>query len=504
MRYAIIGVLSAALGVSAAAAPAPPAGASGPIVIKKLGYPRTAFHRPALKSVDDMRRMFLSKGPDVRAALSQLTTEEYAGTYEDLARAAQEAEVVVEEFGAADKNIPLMAVRDKRTRKPRIIRNVVWGGPEPFKVFRFKYRAAGQDWTVHVPIACGNFWITGAPVPVEYHPKVQVSAPGVCVTQSVPVTVTVADPRPGTKVTLSLGGRSVDSFDAVAGSSTRTLPGLREARSYELTATLDGAAPASASFAVRPCPPTCESVTAAPSPVRRGKPFAITVVGRVHPDVSARITSVSAEIQPGAQKVDGFTESGAGFTREGVVVRKAGTYTISATVTDDLGQSSTGVCQTTLEVTKPPLVPFGAAFVGKERLARTEFDDRTFAQPIGRCAALMGIEAGLLKELGDTAELQLSLGGKFNLRDSENSSLFADLAIERVLSKGFVGGGLSFWDITKSDTRSLAALVQGGVDLNQTGSVQFVVEGRLPFDEFDDLDNNYQFWGGLRIRPARK
>jgi hypothetical protein len=26
----------------------------------------------------------------------------------------------------------------------------------------------------------------------------------------------------------------------------------------------------------------------------------------------------------------------------------------------------------------------------------------------------------------------------------------------------------------------------------------FTVEGRLFFDEFDNIDNNYQFWAGLR------
>ena len=26
----------------------------------------------------------------------------------------------------------------------------------------------------------------------------------------------------------------------------------------------------------------------------------------------------------------------------------------------------------------------------------------------------------------------------------------------------------------------------------------FVIEGRLFFDELDNIDNNYQFWGGLR------
>jgi hypothetical protein len=30
--------------------------------------------------------------------------------------------------------------------------------------------------------------------------------------------------------------------------------------------------------------------------------------------------------------------------------------------------------------------------------------------------------------------------------------------------------------------------------------VYFIGEGRLFTDHFDDLSNNYQFWGGIRVR----
>jgi hypothetical protein len=30
-----------------------------------------------------------------------------------------------------------------------------------------------------------------------------------------------------------------------------------------------------------------------------------------------------------------------------------------------------------------------------------------------------------------------------------------------------------------------------------------MAEGRLPFEDLDDIDNNYQVWGGLRLRPGK-
>ena len=59
---------------------------------------------------------------------------------------------------------------------------------------------------------------------------------------------------------------------------------------------------------------------------------------------------------------------------------------------------------------------FVAGFVGKERLVQDEFSG-------GRCAALIGGKVGILPPLGEHAEIELSVGGKLNLRDNDNSSI---------------------------------------------------------------------------------
>ena len=82
--------------------------------------------------------------------------------------------------------------------------------------------------------------------------------------------------------------------------------------------------------------------------------------------------------------------------------------------------------------------------------------------------------------IAKNTELEAAFGVKFNLRDSENTSIFGDVAVNRILGKAFLGGGLSAWDLTESDTRSIALLLQGGVDLTSNGKVQLAAQSARP------------------------
>ena len=104
-------------------------------------------------------------------------------------------------------------------------------------------------------------------------------------------------------------------------------------------------------------------------------------------------------------------------------------------------------------------------------------------------------------ELVSMPNLELSIGGKINADDGDNSSIYADVAIDAVFSGGFFGGaGISFWDLTEEDTRNVDLLIHGGFNLASEGRVQAIIEGRAPFKEFDDIENNYILWGGVRFR----
>jgi hypothetical protein len=70
-----------------------------------------------------------------------------------------------------------------------------------------------------------------------------------------------------------------------------------------------------------------------------------------------------------------------------------------------------------------------------------------------------------------------------------------------VAGGSFPGGGLSFWDITHSDTFTPALMLRFGAPLgtHPAHPVYFVGEGRLFLKELDDVSNNYQFWAGVRV-----
>ena len=140
---------------------------------------------------------------------------------------------------------------------------------------------------------------------------------------------------------------------------------------------------------------------------------------------------------------------------------------------------------------------FIGGFVGKERLVQSE-DDIDFN---ALCSALIGAKVGYLPRLSESLQAEISVGFKLNLEEGDDSSVFIDAALNGYFSGGFVGGGVSFWDLTEEDTRAVALLVQLGFDLAPEQRWQLVVEGRIPFDRFDDIENNYQFWGGIRFRP---
>lgn len=137
---------------------------------------------------------------------------------------------------------------------------------------------------------------------------------------------------------------------------------------------------------------------------------------------------------------------------------------------------------------------FVAPFVGKERRTREEFNG-------GRCAPELGVKVGPDIRLTPTVRFAPAIGAAFNLRDGDNSNLFADAEIRKELTKGFVGAGLGVWDFTRSDLVSPNLLVDFGVLLKEysnSNKLYFTGEGRLFLDQADDVPNNYQFWGGVR------
>lgn len=465
--------------------------------VTRLGNPSSSFHRPPLTKPVDFRNMLHNKMADVEAALQRAG---WPGSVADLDRAAQDPAAKIGEVTIQPgTSLPYMALR--RRGKPDVITNVVWAGKNAFDAYTIEFDSAGHRYRLTAPKKCGNFWIEemqGGPTMIQPEGVgVGIKVAGeLCVTQPVDVTVNVRDTVADAQVVLTAEGQEPVTGTASGGVFQAKLGAYNTPGQHEITATV-GDAHAAATVTVNPCPPSC-SLSVTPATIRRGKPFTVDASGsHVAPNVTVGIKMVSVEILLEGTVVEQFDLTPPSLRRDDVVVKKAGNYTIRAVATDEVGQSSSNVCEASLEGTGSPFPLFAAVFFGKERLEREGYAG-------GHCAPLLGAKVGVLPRVGENVELEASFGGKLEIDDTENSSVFVDLAVNGLLSKGFVGGGVSFWDLTHKDTRTAALLVQGGVDLTQDGRFQFVVEGRIPFDKFDNIANNYQFWGGVRFRAARR
>lgn len=165
---------------------------------------------------------------------------------------------------------------------------------------------------------------------------------------------------------------------------------------------------------------------------------------------------------------------------------------------------------------------FADGFFGKDRRVRPIDGRQTLAGdavtanvgPAGgvdfaQCSPLFGFNIGLAKELKNNWELAGTAGLALSVVQADDKvrehEVTLDVEANKYLTRrggAFVGGGLSMWDLFHSDTVTPSALVHFGLPINNSAvhQMHFVGEGRWLLREAGDLANNYQFWGGLRMK----
>ena len=158
--------------------------------------------------------------------------------------------------------------------------------------------------------------------------------------------------------------------------------------------------------------------------------------------------------------------------------------------------------------------PFFVDFIGgKERRVRPVSGLETIggsavranagAGEYAQCSPLFGVKFGAAKRFANDVELAGAVGVALSLVSDDDKvrehQLFADVELNKYLGRGFIGTGISAWDITHSDTITPAVLLQFGVPLTTSNRVYFIGQGRMFLDNADDVQNNYLLWGGVRV-----
>ena len=503
----------------------------------------TSFYAPPLRTAASLKQMAAKKGmaDDIRTVLRESGIPETAdavlatlagatsfrGASCDIATPADGT--VVECDFQPGSTMVWMAYRPHAgmgNRTPGRIENVRWVGNKPFKAFLFRVTNDYRIYTFILPLVCSNLSLVSV-TDVEREP-VDVSVDRVCdpTTGSLRATIK-ADGKELARVqrvNVAVNGRPAGELSAPSWTLVATTPG-----DYTFQATDRRGQPyplSRQSIREEACPPP------PPAPMKQvvGPTCSVVLSAlrvkggyQIHVDATRSTTGTSTVAPTVTVELRGDSE--AAFEQKLVIdaslngtitVRRAGTYHATATVSTpqavEVGASrfeGSATCEASVTVERPAGGPsiFFDVLGGKDRRVRPiENTDLEFAQ----CSPLLGLKVGVAKRFGNNWEVAGAAGVAISLvTDNEKvkeSELFVDAEVNKYVGSGvFIGTGLSLWDLTRSDTWTPAWLLHFGVPLNKAArhQVYFFGEGRVFFDHIDDVKNNYQVWGGVRVHFRR-
>ena len=157
--------------------------------------------------------------------------------------------------------------------------------------------------------------------------------------------------------------------------------------------------------------------------------------------------------------------------------------------------------------------PFLAGYVGKQQrqyddtdpagLGRLPLPDVPLVDVPAFFDTLAGLKGGVALKLAEHVSFSPAVGVAYNVDKADRTSLFGDAEIDFIFGPGaYVGTGLTFWDLTHTDSVTPGWLGTIGVPLwtdnERLNQGLLSVEYRQFFDRMSDPDVNYQFWGGLK------
>lgn len=535
-RTVAVGTGAIALGLTLASVAAAQGGAGALHNARRFGG-ATSFYKPPVETVAALKGMMARPGivADIRLVLDQAGLASIADA---VVTTLSEPGAVVQGTTCAEARPPdgtlvecafepggtmrWMAYRPTgQTGRPGLIEGLRWAGERAFPAFLFRVTEGDRVYTFVLPKDCSNLSLVD--IREAPRPPVQLSVDRACAPDGTLGVVLTAngDLSRVARVRVTVDGRAAGELTPPAWSMTTDTAGTYR---FDASDASGRAYPvARASIGVEACPqpppppppivvvrPTCDVYLSAER-VKGG--YQITVD-------ATRSTTGTSEVAP-AVFVDLRDPDGASVgqpvtldaSQSGMVlVRRAGLYRATVTVhTPRVVQSGnrryegTDSCEASVDIerTTGPLFLLDGLF-GKERRVRAMGDP---AVDVAQCTTLLGFKGGIALPFDTGWELAGAVGVAISLIAAddhvEQSTLFIDAEVNKYLGRTFLGTGLSFWDVTRSETFTPAWLLHFGVPIttdDATLPIFLVAESRMFFDHTDDIPNNYLVWAGLRIQ----
>jgi len=490
--------------------------------IRRLGTSNAVF-KPGPQTGEDLQRMFSDHRADYEKVLRDTN---WPGDPDDLFAAVENGDFSEAQYPVGH-TFEWMAVRKRGV--VQATGRIRWAGRNPFAAFEIRFESNGREHRFLIPKACGNLALiqmrdAGPPPLTTVVPQINVQSPNQCTGANVTVDVTIPGMPDGASLELTLmrpSGQSETLTPSRAGGGYRWEGQLDDAGAYTFSATVTQGTERSETVTERlnlqPCEPTCDLQLARPplDPAPRAGRATLGIdmcssAARAGSLTSKKVSIYHTPIDGAEMLLDTLSldsECSASY-----VMPEYGGYRLEGTVVDDRTMQST--CQQSYTLAKPESQygPYFTIFGGNERRWRPGIETSPSAATAStqgifslkeddfindRSAPLFGGTFGYMWPIANGGAGVFAQGGAaINLRDSDNSAIFADLGIDKMFESGFFGAGIGIWDLNHSDTRDGTIFVHGGWNLNE--KMQFYVEGRLFMDMLDMIDNNYVYLGGIR------
>jgi hypothetical protein len=552
-----------ALAVVAAVAPASWAQTNNMHKLSVLGRnPQSAMHVPPLTNAKSLAKMMAIKrmpgdfrkafelaglGSIADSAIATLTSPSSVVAGGDCGTVDIPAGAIADCSVSKGATMEWMAYRRRVGKSERhdvtLFSSVEWAGRSPFKAFAFDVTTKDgyieRTYRFVLPKPCSNLALLSK-VEKDTRPKTEtfnltpsVTANCDCVNGKLSTTVRLAGAPAGlTRVRVMVDGAPAGELSA----PTWSMNGDR-AGSYTFQA--EGAQNTNYVFTqnsirVDQCGPAAKvaaqcSVRVTHVETKKGYDLQIDTTGsgtgspNVPATVTVQVTGPNGAVgQPVTVGPDGKATVSIPHSKA------AGTYTVKSTVSgpdtvvDCKRYGGTSGCEATDTIVETPqkVVPYFDAMFGKERRERpislkpgitpAEIAAAGTDGMFGQCSPLLGLKVGMAKRFKNNWEFAGDVGVAINLSSGDEklkqTQMIADVEGNKYFDNdAFLGTGISFWDMTRSETFTPAWLIHFGIPLTKDAKnpVYFVGEGRLFFDNIDNVSSNYNFWGGIRVHFGR-